>query len=57
MYGLFTMAGTLAVWKTNYCNAEFTRCARYQGSTRGEVVPINLLPNGRLLRRPDEGTA
>ena len=54
MYSLFKLAGALAVWKTNYCEADFSRCARFSTSARGEAVPINLLPNGSLLRKPGE---
>ena len=51
MYSLFNLAGTLAVWTTNYCNAEFTACKRYQTAARGEPVAKNLLPNGTRLRK------
>jgi len=54
MYSLFKLASALAVWKTNYCEADFSRCARFTTSARGEAVPINLLPNGSLLRKPGE---
>lgn len=49
MYSLFSHSGTLAVWKINYCTSEFTRCARYQRSLEGRLVPITLLPNGKEL--------
>jgi hypothetical protein len=51
MYRLFKFAGTLAVWKINYCNADYTRCARYQASRQGQQVPINLMPNGEFLKK------
>jgi hypothetical protein len=51
MFGLFSLAGTLATWKTNYCAADYTRCERYQRSLQGRVVPNNLMPNGALLRK------
>jgi hypothetical protein len=50
MYSLFKMAGTLAVWKINYCNADFTRCERYKLTASGQRAPINLMPNGVLLK-------
>ena len=34
----------------NYCEGEFTRCARFQAGERGERVPATLLPNGKHLR-------
>jgi hypothetical protein len=51
MYKLFTLSGTLAVWKTNYCTSEYERCQRYKRSAEGKSVPINLMPNGTLLKR------
>jgi hypothetical protein len=50
MYSLFKMAGTLAVWKINYCNADFTRCERYKLTSAGKRAPINLMPNGVFLK-------
>jgi hypothetical protein len=50
MYALFKVAGTLAVWKMNYCNADYARCERYKLSALGKRVPINLMPNGVLLK-------
>ncbi len=49
LYPLFTMKATLSVWQTNYCQGDYARCERYQRSCRGEKVPQNLLPNGKLL--------
>jgi hypothetical protein len=51
MFGLFSLAGALATWKTNYCSAEFRRCERFQRALQGRVVPNNLMPNGALLRK------
>ena len=51
MFPLFRLAGSLSVWKTNYCTGTFTQCERYVRSQRAEAVPDNLLPNGTLLRR------
>jgi hypothetical protein len=51
MFGLFSLAGALATWKTNYCSADYTRCERYQRALQGRVVPNNLMPNGALLRK------
>jgi hypothetical protein len=50
MYSLFRLAGTLATWKINYCNADYERCERYKLSSLGRSVPINLMPNGSLLQ-------
>lgn len=51
MFALFNLAGTLSVWKTNYCEAQFERCHRYKTACAGQEVQVNLLPNGRLLRK------
>lgn len=51
MFGLFSLAGALAVWKTNYCSADYTRCERFQRAQQGRQVPTNLMPNGALLRK------
>ena len=50
MYALLRLSGTLAIWKTNYCTADFDRCERYRLSQAGRPVPQNLMPNGSLLR-------
>ena len=51
MYALFRHAGTLSVWKTNYCTSTFENCARYRLSREARPVADNLLPNGTLLRK------
>jgi len=51
MFGLFSLAGALSVWKTNYCSADYSRCERYLRSCEGRPVPSNLMPNGALLRK------
>jgi len=45
------MVGTLRIWQMRYCHSErrHSECARYQLSTKGEPVPITLLPNGDHL--------
>ena len=55
MYQLLSLAGTLKAWQVRYCQSEFTTCARYQRSAEGRHVPINLMPNGALLKKPDKG--
>ena len=50
MYDLLRAAGTLAMWKTRYCCAEYTRCARYELSSQGKPVPANLMPSGAMLK-------
>jgi len=51
MYQLFTLSGTLSVWKMRYCQSEFEKCERFKRSARNEPVPNNLMPNGRLLNK------
>lgn len=49
LYPLFSLAGSLAVWKANYCTSDYARCARFQQTCEARKVPDNLLPNGKLL--------
>jgi hypothetical protein len=51
MYSLLTLAGTLKVWQTRYCQADYRECARFKLSAEGKPVPVNLMPNGSLLRQ------
>lgn len=57
MYRLFTYAGTLGAWKINYCTGDYARCQRYQRAVAGQQVPINLMPNGALLKKKPGGEA
>jgi hypothetical protein len=50
MYALFETADQLNYWKQRYCNAEFSRCARYLAMLAGDTPPVQLLPSGRLLK-------
>jgi hypothetical protein len=49
MYELFSASHTVRVWKALYCEADFTKCERHKRSQRKEDVPINLLPNGKVI--------
>ena len=51
MYELFTLAGTLATWKINYCTGNFERCKRYELAVEGKPIAVNLMPNGAMLRK------
>lgn len=50
MFAMLRLAGTLEVWKNNYCTTDFKRCERYKLSVAGRPVPPNMLPTGTLLR-------
>ena len=52
LFRLFTMSACLGIWKQNYCDGDWMRCARHQRAHAGEEVAPNLLPNGRLLALP-----
>jgi len=52
LYPQFTFESNLNVWKLSYCEADFTRCVRYQLSNEGKPVPVTLLPNGTSLGKP-----
>jgi len=50
MYALLRLAGSLETWQSRYCRADFTGCARYKLAQSGQLVPLNLMPNGARLR-------
>ena len=49
LFAQFAMEPALAIWKQHFCDGEFTKCIRYQLGLKGEVVPIALMPNGKML--------
>lgn len=50
MYALLKLAGSLETWQARYCRADYTQCARYKLALEGRPVPLNLMPNGALLK-------
>ncbi len=50
----FSMKSSLRVWQSFYCEGDFTKCERFKASCAGANVPVNLLPNGKLLDVPLE---
>ncbi len=54
LFKQFSLKASLAVWTSRYCEGDFARCARLQLATGGKPVPLNLLPNGRMLDVPLE---
>ena len=51
VYPLFSVSSALETWKIMYCHGNFCRCKRYMLASEGKPVPLNLLPNGVLLRK------
>jgi hypothetical protein len=49
LYARFSTQGFLRIWQITYCEADYTRCARYQRSSQGQTVAPDLLPNGTVL--------
>ncbi len=49
MFALFSKKATLGVWKTLYCESNFSRCERLKLFHAKQTAPPNLLPNGRML--------
>jgi ankyrin repeat protein len=45
----FALNPALEIWKSAYCNGEFKSCVRYETSSKGQVVPLSLLPNGKKI--------
>ena len=51
----FHTAPALRVWQTFYCESGFQRCARLTLLRSGNLVPVNLLPNGTFLQTTAPG--
>lgn len=51
LYVQFAADPSIQVWKSHYCDSDSNskRCARFQLSLQGKVVPMSLLPNGRQI--------
>ena len=50
LYPQFTLKSFLSYWRASYCDADFSRCARYRLAARGQPVPLNLLPSGNMMK-------
>jgi hypothetical protein len=54
LFPRFQSSATLGIWKAMYCQSKHSRCARYQLSEEGKLVPVDLLPDGqRLIQFPN----
>ena len=49
LFPLFTLKASLRTWQLSYCEADYTRCARFELVSAGKSVPANLLPSGKML--------
>ena len=49
LFAQFAMEPALAIWKQHFCDGDFTKCARYQLGLKGSVVPLTLMPNGKMI--------
>lgn len=49
LYVQFAADPSIQLWKTHYCDSDFSRCARFKLSLRGQTVPLHLLPNGKQI--------
>ncbi len=54
LFAQFKMKSSLRFWQTYYCEQGFDQCERYKLAKDSKPVPLNLLPNGRLLAVPLE---
>jgi hypothetical protein len=49
LFKQFSIKATLVVWTTRYCEGDSSRCERLKLVREGKPVPLNLLPNGKML--------
>jgi hypothetical protein len=49
LYPMFLLQASLKTWQIRYCETNYEGCARYQVAKRGDIVPLQLLPNGKML--------
>jgi len=49
LFPVISLSSALKIWQTFYCDSQHENCLRYQRSLKGEKVPPNLLPNGKVL--------
>jgi len=49
LFPIITLSSALKIWQTFYCDGKYETCLRFQRSNKGERVPSNLLPNGKVL--------
>jgi hypothetical protein len=52
LFAQFRMKSSLAVWQSYYCEGDFERCERFKLVRQARPVPLELLPNGRMLDVP-----
>jgi hypothetical protein len=49
LFPLFTNKSVMKFWVKTYCEANYSRCARYQSASKGVRPPDDMLPNGQTL--------
>ncbi|MCC6806381.1 MAG: hypothetical protein IT381_03065 [Deltaproteobacteria bacterium] len=49
LFPLFALKASLKTWQIRYCDADYSRCERFEKAQRDEPVPDSLLPNGKSL--------
>ncbi len=54
LFKAFASKNSLKVWQGFFCQGAFDTCARLKLSRQGQPVPLQLLPNGRVLDVPLE---
>ena len=50
LFKQFSINASLRVWTARYCEKGFSSCERFKLAREGRQVPLNLLPNGRMLK-------
>jgi hypothetical protein len=49
MFPLMSGRPALQFYQINYCESDFSTCARYQQASQGEMPDPHLLPDGKWL--------
>ncbi|OVE73988.1 hypothetical protein BVX93_00615 [bacterium B13(2017)] len=50
LFPAFQMKSTLKLWQLRYCDLNPERCIRFDMFQKGNEPPINMLPNGDVLK-------
>lgn len=49
LFPIFRLKAALKVWQIRYCDGDYSICERFKAACSARIIPINMLPNGKLL--------